>query len=165
MPTVDLVVSDTSPLLNLALIGRLDLVERQFETVMAPERVWEELVAGEDGVETIEKFRDRGVLQVEAVAETELYVEFRRELDVGEAAALAYAVEADADLVLFDEREARQAARRHDVPITGAIGVLLRSAGDGDVDVREELDALREAGFWISDDLYREALARLDSGE
>jgi predicted nucleic acid-binding protein len=39
MPTVDLVVSDTSPLLNLALIGRLDLVERQFETVMAPERV------------------------------------------------------------------------------------------------------------------------------
>jgi predicted nucleic acid-binding protein len=122
-------------------------------------------VAGEDGVETVEKFRDRGVLQVEAVAETELYVEFRRELDVGEAAALAYAVEADADLVLFDEREARQAARRHDVPITGAIGVLLRSAGDGDVDVREELDALREAGFWISDDLYREALDRLDSGE
>jgi predicted nucleic acid-binding protein len=122
-------------------------------------------VAGEDGVETVEKFRDRGVLQVEAVAETELYVEFRRELDVGEAAALAYAVEADADLVLFDEREARQAARRHDVPITGAIGVLLRSAGDEGVDVREELDALREAGFWISDDLYREALDRLDSGE
>lgn len=131
--------------------------------MVVPERVWSELVAGEEGLEPIEGARDDGVLQVETVAETELFVEFRRRLDVGEAAALAYGIEAEADLVLLDEREARQAARRHGVPITGAIGGLLQNATDEDVDVPAELDALREAGFWISDELYREALDRLDS--
>ena len=45
MPDSDLVVSDTSPLLNLALIGRLDLLESQFSGVTIPEQVWAELTA------------------------------------------------------------------------------------------------------------------------
>ncbi len=36
MPDSGLVVSDTSPLLNLALIERLDLLESQFSEVTAP---------------------------------------------------------------------------------------------------------------------------------
>lgn len=42
MPASDHVVSNTSPLLNLALIDRLDLVEQQFPTVQVPEQVWDE---------------------------------------------------------------------------------------------------------------------------
>jgi predicted nucleic acid-binding protein len=36
MPDGELVVSDTSPLLNLALIDRLDLLESQFSSVTVP---------------------------------------------------------------------------------------------------------------------------------
>ncbi|WIV66367.1 hypothetical protein [Natrialbaceae archaeon AArc-T1-2] len=43
MPDGELVVADTSPLLNLALIGRLDLLREQFDGVTAPEQVWNEL--------------------------------------------------------------------------------------------------------------------------
>jgi predicted nucleic acid-binding protein len=46
----ELVVSNTSPVLNLALIGRLDLLEAQFETVHTPDAVWNELTAGEEGL-------------------------------------------------------------------------------------------------------------------
>ena len=152
------VVSNTSPLLNLALIGRLSLIEMQFEQVEVPTAVWEELTAGQEGVDRLEAVRDRGGIQVVSPEPTDLLTEFERELDRGEAAALAYATDIDAERVLLDEREGRAAARRHDVPVTGVIGILLRASREGEIDLRTELDALREAGFWISDALYERAL-------
>ena len=95
-----------------------------------------------------------------SVDETPLFKEFRRTLDLGEAATLSYAVERDADLVLLDEREGRQVARRHELSTTEAIGILLRAARNDVIDLQAELDALRSAGFWISDDLYNEVLER-----
>ena len=163
MPTGERVVSDTSPLLNLALIDRLDLIERQFSSVVVPEQVWDELTDGESGVDDFVAYRDRGVIQVHTVSDTRLVREFYSELDRGEAAALALAIETDASLVLIDEREARAAAERHDIPKTGVIGILLRGSKNGTVSLPDELDAVRDAGFWISDELYEMALER-DSG-
>ena len=40
-----LVVSDTSPVLNLAIIGHLDLLRQQFGTVWLPQAVIDELRA------------------------------------------------------------------------------------------------------------------------
>ncbi|MFP8951759.1 DUF3368 domain-containing protein [Natrialbaceae archaeon A-arb3/5] len=162
MPDDDLVVSDTSPLLNLAVIGRLDLLRDQFATITTPEQVWEELESGSDGLETLRSLREEGVLVVVPVEPSDLFVELRRELDLGETAALAYAIETDAELVLLDERDARQVARRHELTITGVIGVLLRAAKNDRIDLRTELDRLRRNGFWISDDLYHEILDDVD---
>jgi predicted nucleic acid-binding protein len=106
MPENEVVVSDTSPLLNLALIDRLDLLRSQFEEVTIPTQVWSELTNGEAGVDAL--------------------------------------------------------ARRHDLSMTGVIGVLLRRANTGEVAIQEELDALRGAGFWISDDLYSKAISEAE---
>ena len=152
------VVSNTSPLLNLALIEQLQLVEDQFDDVVVPTTVWNELTAGFDGRDRIEAFRDRGGIRVVSPEPTELRTEFERELDRGEAAAIAYAIDVDADRVLIDEREGRATATRHDVPVTGAVGILLRASSREGIDLEAELDALREAGFWISDALYERAL-------
>lgn len=57
MPRDRSVVSNTSPLLNLALIDRLDLLEEQFGTIVIPEQVWEELLAGEEGLPPLRKLR------------------------------------------------------------------------------------------------------------
>ncbi len=97
-------------------------------------------------------------MRVVSLEPTDLRTEFERELDSGEAAAIAYAIDIDADRVLIDEREGRATATRHDVPVTGAVGMLLRASDRGEVDLETELDALREAGFWISDTLYERAL-------
>ena len=160
MPGDDLVVSDTSPLLNLALIGRLDLIREQFTRVKVPEQVWNELLSGEDGVDSLQSLRSEGTLETVVIEDGPLIAELRRELDRGEAAALAYAIEEGADRLLLDERAARQAARRHGIPVTGAVGVLMRATRDSHT-LQSELDALRAAGFWISDELYQEALERM----
>jgi len=147
MPDGELVVADTSPLLNVALIGRLDLLREQFDGVTAPEQVWDELAAGDDGLDDPRALRDEGFLELVPVEESSLFVELRRELDRGEAAALAYAIDADADLVLLDERDARRVARRHDRSVTGVIGVLLRAAERDRIDLRDALDRLRVEGW------------------
>lgn len=48
MPVSRIVVSDTSPLLNLALINELELLETQFASLTIPQAVWKELMAGDD---------------------------------------------------------------------------------------------------------------------
>ena len=159
MPDSGLVVSDTSPLLNLALIDRLDLLRTQFADVTVPRRVWDELAEGEEGLEPLRELRDDSFLRIVEVERSNLFVEIFHELDLGETAAICYAVEHDADLVLLDERDGRRVARRHDLNITGVIGILLRGAKTEAVDLERELDALRETGFWISDDLYARALS------
>ena len=162
MPNSGLVVSDTSPLLNLALIDRLDLLQSQFSDVTVPQQVWDELTEGEDGLEALRELRENGFLHLVEVERSDLFVELFHELDLGETAAICYAVEENADLVLLDERDGRRVARRHDLNVTGVIGILLRGANTGAVDLEHELDALREAGFWISDDLYEQILSRDD---
>ncbi|CCQ37652.1 uncharacterized protein Nmlp_3527 [Natronomonas moolapensis 8.8.11] len=81
MPDGELVVGDTSPLLNVALIGRLDLLREQFDGVTAPEQVWDELAAGDDGLDDLRALRDGGFLELVPVEESSLFVELRRELD------------------------------------------------------------------------------------
>lgn len=165
MPADRLVVSNTSPLLNLALIDRLDLLETQFSTVTVPEQVWRELEEGDEGLAVLTEARTRGTLTVVPVETDDLYVEIRRALDAGETAAITYAMHNEADLVLLDEREGRKTARRHDLSVTGVIGICLRAAREDALDLQPALDRLRQAGFWISDDLYEEAIQRHEHDE
>lgn len=158
MPADELVVSNTSPLLNLALVGRLELLSDQFESLVVPEIVRDELLAGERGVEELRAFLNDSDVSIVPVSRDGLYVEFASSLDRGEAATLSYAVERNADLVLIDERDGRAVARRHDVSVTGVVGILLRAARQGDVEIEPALDELRDVGFWIGDDLYHRAI-------
>lgn len=42
--------------------------------------------------------------------------------------------------------------------MTGVVGVLLHGARHSDLDIEAELDALQDAGFWISDELRQEVV-------
>ncbi|MFB6178584.1 MAG: DUF3368 domain-containing protein [Halorientalis sp.] len=163
MPDNEVVVSDTSPLLNLALIERLGLLESQFSGITVPSQVWDELSEGERGLDSLRELREDGFVTVVAVERSDLFIEIFHELDLGETAAICHAIEQNADLVLLDEKDGRRVARRHDLNITGVIGILLRGANDGDVELARDLDALREAGFWISDTLYSKILSKAEN--
>lgn len=102
-----LTVSNTSPLLNLAIINRLDLLEKQFKTIYIPEAVLTELRVEENlqGSLYLKAAIDKQWLQVKAVTNKPLVQLLQRELDRGESEAIALAIEIQADLILLDERE------------------------------------------------------------
>ena len=105
-----LVVSNTSPILNLALIDRLSLLREQFTTVTIPKGVLEELRVGENlpGSKKILDALDTKWLQVEKVLDSTVLRILKRDLDAGEAEAIALALENRAKWVLLDESEARR---------------------------------------------------------
>lgn len=113
-------------------------------------------------MDAISRLREDGFLRVVEVEQSDLFVEIFHELDRGETAAICYAIEQDADRILLDERDGRRVARRHGLNPTGVVGILLRGTKTGDVKLEQELDSLRDTGFWISDELYSEILSRAD---
>lgn len=155
-----IVVSDTSPINNLAAIGALDLLKELYGTVVIPEAVYQELtdpdfpVAGATEVQTLEW------IQTQAVSNRVLIEALSSELDPGESEAIALALEIKADQVLIDERRGRLVAARLDLRYTGILGVLVEAkAQELIVAVKPLLDALMsQAGFWIAKPLYESVL-------
>ncbi len=157
------VVSDSSTLIHLARIGRLALLREMFGAIIIPPAVWQEVVIegkGRAGAEEVRIGQNTGWIQVVNVANEPLMRILKRELDNGEAEAIALAVEMEADLLLIDEADGRRIATLYDLPKTGVVGILMRARLDGRIEsLRQELDALREdGGFWIAEALYQKAL-------
>ena len=94
-----------------------------------------------------------------------LFQLLKKDLDIGEAAAITLAIEKDANLILLDETEARNVAEIYALPKTGVIGVIMRAKERQLIkQVKPLLDALRiEAHFWIKQQLYETIL--LKAGE
>jgi uncharacterized protein len=83
-----------------------------------------------------------------------------RALDIGEEAALALAVAQGADLILLDDRAARDAARALHLKHIGVVGVLLAAKSRGLIPlIKPILDDLRAvAGFRLAEAVYQAAL-------
>jgi predicted nucleic acid-binding protein len=156
------VVSNTSPISNLAVIEKLDLLRGQFQKILIPEAVNRELKALSNSCAraAIEAALEEGWIEVRAVGSLPLTRLLSVNLHEGESEAIALAVEVDASCTLLDEREARAAARQMNLKITGVLGVLLRAKKQGDiVFMALEMERLRkEANFFIAPDLERHLL-------
>lgn len=158
-----LAVSDSFTLIHLSKIGRLALLKDFYGSVIIPLAVWTEVVLegeGRVGAQEVTKARDEGWIQIESPKNLDLLLLLKRNLDTGEAEAIAFAVENPSSILLIDEADARKIARLYNVVVTGVIGILIRAKAEKKIDsLRNELDILLEdGGFWLSDELYNRAL-------
>lgn len=159
------VVSDASPLINLARIGELDLLHRLYGDLLIPDAVWREVVIKGAGQPGAEEVRAVSWIKTRDVVNEHLVRALRQDLDAGEAEAIALALEVEADLLLMDERLGRDTAQHLGVRYMGLIGVLIGAKWNGWIRaIRPRLDMLRdEANFRVSDALYARVLQ--DEGE
>jgi uncharacterized protein len=151
-----IVVSDASPLLNLAIIGQLDLLRQLYDEVVVPQAVYDEVVVLGSDMPGASDVRDAHWILTKQVMNRPLITALRLRLDRGEAEAIALASELNADLLLVDERKARLVASQFGLKFTGLLGLLVEAKQKRMiVAVKPLVDRLRtEAGFWISQNLY-----------
>lgn len=159
-----LVVSNTSPISNLAIIGRLDFLLRRYGTVHIPPEVADELAAltHPAGSQRIQTALASHWLKVKSLKHpvTSL-IPFR--LDPGETNAIALARELGADVLLIDEKRGREAARQLGLTVAGALGELVYAKFTGWIpNVRDEIYRLRmEARFFIDPAVEKFILAQV----
>ena len=157
-----LVASNTSPISNLAVIGRLKLLRSQFREIWIPLAVQAELdrLSHPVALKEIQQAFQDGWIRPRALREDKVARLLATTLDPGEAEAIALALEMSADLILMDERDGRSAAERAGFRVTGVLGVLLRAKNEGQILlIKPEIDALRtRARFFLSARLQEKAL-------
>lgn len=144
-------VSNTSPICNLAIIGRLGLLKERYGQILIPPAVQRELAALShlpakaaiaaalrEGWIVVQK----PALPLPALASS---------LDAGEMEAIALAASVRADVLLIDEKKGREVARQLGLVLAGVLGELLYAKIKGSIpSLRNEIYRLRkEAGFFV----------------
>jgi predicted nucleic acid-binding protein len=154
------IVSDSSSLISLARIGKLDLLRRLYGELVIPQAVWNEVTVKGAGQAGAEELKSAAWIKTVTVANDELVLALQRDLDAGEAEAIALALEKKADLLLMDERLGRETAQYFGLRYIGLLGILTEAKHKGEVEaIKPVLDLLRNrAGYRISVELYRRVL-------
>ena len=154
-----IVVSDTTPLSELAKIGQLQLLRDVFGEVIIPAEVYQEATTGTHPA--VQAVQAATWIQVRAVGNAQKVVDLQiaTNLDRGECAAIVLAEELNANQLLLDDLEARRVAQSRSLPVTGTIGTLLLAKEKGLIpNLKDLLDALMANGTRIGSRLYQDAL-------
>ncbi len=143
------VVADSSCLIVLSKIGKLEILREIFERIYIPEAVFYEVVdigKGRVGAQAIKKAD-----WIECVT-VENSVKIRQlNLDAGETEAIALASEKQADFIILDDRRARKAAVKLSLPVIGTIAVLKKAEEKHLVtDLPAILEDMAKVGFHFS---------------
>ncbi len=122
-----IVVSDSSPLIALSSVDRLDLMQHLFDTVIIPVSVRDE-VMGTAAKVTVEL---PPFIRVEPIA-AEMPVRFLKlNLHAGESEAIALALERGIQGIILDDKQAREIADELGLKVIGTLGLLILAKRKG----------------------------------
>lgn len=120
-----LLIADTSPLISLLVIGQLQLLGQLFEEYYLPKAVWDELNSHNE----LSDYSDQlSLLSLRVKEIHSIYVPMPG-IDVGETEAIILCKEMQADVLLVDDKKAREVAELLGINCTGTLAVLLRAHG------------------------------------
>jgi hypothetical protein len=94
-----IVVSNTSPIINLAAIGQVGLLAHLYGTILIPPAVYHEIVVRGQGQPGAAEAQTASWISVRPVASTAAIVQANPRLNPGEAEVIALALAEQADLL------------------------------------------------------------------
>jgi predicted nucleic acid-binding protein len=158
------VVSDTSPLCYLVLIDLIDLLPELYGKVIIPQAVLNELSVPQ-APEAVQAWIAQPpvwleVQSIENPPDVELI-----QLDLGEQEAIALAEQLGADLIIVDDRDARQMALQRGLNVIGLLGVLGVAAQQNLINFSVAIGRLQQTTFRASPVLIESLLERFRARE
>jgi len=155
-----IVVSDTTPLIGLSFIGRLELLRELFDDVYIPQAVFDETVtSGHEEGRAKREVANADWIHVVEVKDRLAVNILLDEMDLGEIETIVLASELNANWVLMDEKKGRRKLSQLNIPKIGTVGILLKAKQLGLVsNLKVELESLQKSGFSISQLVIEEVL-------
>lgn len=147
-----IIIADASPLIALGAIGELDLLKQLYQNVFVTDIVEDEVHLELPSWITVSTVYDLTQFQI-----------LQLELDPGEASAIALCLENPGSKIIMDESKGRSVAKRLGINVIGTIGVIIKAKEQGLIlSGRAVMEKLEEHGLWLSEDLKKQVLARLN---
>ena len=169
-----MVVSDTTPLIYLARIGRIQLLKNLFQHIQVPNEVKVEVVdRGKeknypDAYVIEEAFNEGWITLGNLTRNNEKKASILVEaagIDIGEAEAIMLTRQKAEETILMDQAHARTVARQFGLKPKGTLYLIVVSARRGMLskqDAKEDLSRLVEANFRISTKIYDTTLRAIE---
>lgn len=157
-----IIIADAGPLIAFARLHQISLLPQLFGRVLVTDIVFAECAGRSD-------FRENALIH-EAVSRKQLelcaapdFSVFAQKIDVGEASAIAVAIDFGCG-VLMDDKAGRRMASNAGVPVIGTVGALVLAKRKGRVQlVMPLLESLAASGYFLGEEIIAAALVA--SGE
>lgn len=152
------VVADAGPLIGMARVGHLSLLQGLYGGVLIPPRVFEELriSSNKPGAKAISEAVHTGWIKVVEIKTGRNSNVQTLLIDAGEADAIQLAIEQNANLLLMDDKRGRKVAKCRGIRVIGTGGVLINAKKARLLsEVTPILDELALVGYRLSPDLCR----------
>ena len=147
------VISNSSPLIALTQIGRLDLLRRLYTCIWIPPAVAREVEP------TVARLPDWIVVQ--ELAHPLQPITVSGSIGPGEREVISLGLELGAALLVVDEQPARRLATFLGLRVIGTVGLLMAGKERGFLaKIRPELDRLLAVRFFMDQDLYDRVIAQ-----
>jgi len=169
------IVSDSTPIVYIAKVGKLQLLEKLYGDVVLPEAVKREVLAGEHPeVPVIQAAFQTGWLEERTLSRAarkfdQTHLLRAPGLDRGEREAIALAYTSHLPLLIDeDERTGRRVAKVWGVEVRGTLRVILEAYEAGLIEYRETREIFRQLlaeRFHVSAEVYERALALLEKAK
>ena len=125
-----LVIADSGPIFSLALIDKLDLLDKLFDEVKISHAVWIEISKDES-----KPFHKRISLYFQdKVEQIKGFNELTFVMDYGESESVILYKELQANFLLIDDKKARSIAENFGINCVGTLGLLSIAKDKGFVD-------------------------------
>ena len=165
-------VFDATPLIYLAKVDRLALVQHLEASCVLPERVYEEVV--ETGLEQgypdarrIERSVDADRFDIVSVETTALLTRLQENSNLSDAdVAVLACADAHDGVAVMDETYGRDVAAAEGITTRGTAYLVLKLASEGALsvdDARTVIDAMIDEGWYCAPDVYAKIIQKLDS--
>jgi predicted nucleic acid-binding protein len=143
---VTTIVSDTSPINYLCLIGAIDVLPRLFDRILIPTAVFSELNHLR-APEPVSGWLARIPSWVKV--QQPLRLQDNLGLDAGETEAISLALELSIPVILMDERRGRLAAKKCGITAIGILNILDTADRRGFLDFEDAMIRLRQTNFHV----------------
>lgn len=158
------IVSNASPLIFLAKIGKLELLGNY--EVIIPKQVYEEInkgtKTGREDAQKIKSLVEKSIIKAEEIGiDNEIE---KQNLGKGEKAVISLAINKKIDVILLDERKARRIAKFYKLKPKGTIGILIEACNNNRIskqELKESLQKLLKEGYRINETLLLEILSEI----
>ena len=165
-------VFDATPLIYLAKVDRLALVQHLEASCVLPERVYEEVV--ETGLEQgypdarrIERSVDADRFDIVSVETTPLLSRLQDNSNLSDAdVAVLTCADAHDGVAVMDETYGRDVAAAEGITTRGTAYLVLKLASEGAIsvdDARTVIDAMIDEGWYCAPDVYTKIIQKLES--